>query len=238
MISKAEERKELDYLRSVLYVLEKEIAKLEDGKEQLESDIQESMRYIWEEGSVEADDWINSQDSVRQLNRGVLQSEKHLKAYRRMVGSAYFARVDFDDGNEVTPIYLGIASLKDGTNFYVYDWRAPICSPFYDSEIGESSYTLPDGTVVDGKVTLKRQYKIDNDKIVEIFDTDTQVVDDVLAKILSTTGTTKMRNIVATIQKEQNKIIRKDDVDILAVQGPAGSKVVSGHKKKPHFLRM
>lgn len=223
MISKAEERKELDYLRSVLYVLEKEIAKLEDGKEQLESDIQESMRYIWEEGSVEADDWINSQDSVRQLNRGVLQSEKHLKAYRRMVGSAYFARVDFDDGNEVTPIYLGIASLKDGTNFYVYDWRAPICSPFYDSEIGESSYTLPDGTVVDGKVTLKRQYKIENDKIVEIFDTDTQVVDDVLAKILSTTGTTKMRNIVATIQKEQNKIIRKDDVDILAVQGPAGS---------------
>lgn len=223
MISKAEERKELDYLRSVLYVLEKEIAKLEDGKEQLESDIQESMRYIWEEGSVEADDWINSQDSVRQLNRGVLQSEKHLKAYRRMVGSAYFARVDFDDGNEVTLIYLGIASLKDGTNFYVYDWRAPICSPFYDSEIGESSYTLPDGTVVDGKVTLKRQYKIENDKIVEIFDTDTQVVDDVLAKILSTTGTTKMRNIVATIQKEQNKIIRKDDVDILAVQGPAGS---------------
>ena len=223
MISKTEERKELDYLRSVLYVLEKEIAKLEDGKEQLETDIQESMRYIWEEGSVESDDWINSQESVRQLNRGVLQSEKHLKAYRRMVGSAYFARVDFDDGTEVTPVYLGIASLKDGSNFYVYDWRAPICSPFYDSEIGESSYTLPDGTVVDGKVILKRQYKIENDKIVEIFDTDTQVIDDVLAKILSTTGTTKMRNIVATIQKEQNKIIRKDDVDILAVQGPAGS---------------
>lgn len=223
MISKAEERKEIDYLRSVLYVLEKEVSRLEEGKEQLEEDIQSAMRYIWEEGSVESDEWVNSQDSVRQLNRGVLQSEKHLKAYRRMVGSAYFARVDFDDGNEVIPVYLGIASLKDGSNFYVYDWRAPICSPFYDSEIGESSYTLPDGSVVDGRVTLKRQYKIENDKIVEIFDTDTQVIDDVLAKILSTSGTTKMRNIVATIQKEQNKIIRKDDVDILAVQGPAGS---------------
>lgn len=223
MISKAEERKEIDYLRSVLYVLEKEVSRLEEGKEQLEEDIQSAMRYIWEEGSVESDEWVNSQDSVRQLNRGVLQSEKHLKAYRRMVGSAYFARVDFDDGSEVIPVYLGIASLKDGSNFYVYDWRAPICSPFYDSEIGESSYTLPDGSVVDGRVTLKRQYKIENDKIVEIFDTDTQVIDDVLAKILSTSGTTKMRNIVATIQKEQNKIIRKDDVDILAVQGPAGS---------------
>lgn len=223
MISKAEERKEIDYLRSVLYVLEKEVSRLEEGIEQLEEDIQSAMRYIWEEGSVESDEWVNSQDSVRQLNRGVLQSEKHLKAYRRMVGSAYFARVDFDDGNEVIPVYLGIASLKDGSNFYVYDWRAPICSPFYDSEIGESSYTLPDGSVVEGRVTLKRQYKIENDKIVEIFDTDTQIIDDVLAKILSTSGTTKMRNIVATIQKEQNKIIRKNDVDILAVQGPAGS---------------
>ncbi len=223
MISKAEERKEIDYLRSVLYVLEKEVEKLEVGKEQLEEDIQVAMRYIWEEGSVDSDEWVNSQDSVRQLNRGVLQSEKHLKAYRRMFGSAYFARIDFDDGNEVIPVYIGIATLKDGSNFYVYDWRAPICSPFYDSEIGESSYTLPDGSVVEGKVTLKRQFKIENDKIVEIFDTDTQVIDDVLAKLLSSTGSTKMRNIVATIQKEQNKIIRKDDVDILAVQGPAGS---------------
>ena len=223
MISKADERKETDYLKSVLYVLDKEIAKLENGKEQLEGDIQTAMRYIWEEGSTEADDWVNSQDSVRQLNRGVLQSEKHLRAYRKMVGSAYFARVDFYDGKETTPVYLGIASLKDGNEFYVYDWRAPICSPFYDSEVGESSYTLPDGTVVKGKVTLKRQYKIENDRIIEIFDTDTQVIDDVLARLLSTTGTTKMRNIVATIQKEQNKIIRKKDVDILAVQGPAGS---------------
>lgn len=223
MISKAEERKEIDYLRSVLYVLEKEVEKLEVGKEQLEEDIQVAMRYIWEEGSVDSDEWANSQDSVRQLNRGVLQSEKHLKAYRRMFGSAYFARIDFDDGSEVTPVYIGIATLKDGSNFYVYDWRAPICSPFYDSEVGESSYILPDGSVVEGKVTLKRQFKIENDKIVEIFDTDTQVIDDVLAKLLSSTGSTKMRNIVATIQKEQNKIIRKDDVDILAVQGPAGS---------------
>ncbi len=223
MISKQEQRKEIDYLKSVLYVLEKEIAKKEASKEQLEEDIKTEMKYIWEAGSTEADDWVNSQDSVRQLNRGVLQSDKSLRAYRRMVGSAYFARVDFDDGTEVTPVYLGIASLKDGSEFYVYDWRAPICSPFYDAEVGEASYTLPDGTVINGKITLKRQYKIENDKIIEIFDTDTQIVDDVLSKLLSSADTTKMRNIVATIQKEQNHIIRKKGVDILAVQGPAGS---------------
>ncbi len=223
MISKQEHRAEMDYLKSVLYVLNKEIEKKELAKDQIESDIKVAMKYIWEEGSTEADDWINIHESVRQLNRGVLQSDKTLKAYRRMQGSAYFARIDFDDGTEVIPVYLGIASLKDGSEFYVYDWRAPICSPFYDAEIGEASYTLPDGTVVNGTIRLKRQFKIEGDRIVEIFDTNTQVVDGVLSKLLSTAGSTKMRNIVATIQKEQNKIIRKQDIDILAVQGPAGS---------------
>ena len=223
MITKAEQRKEMDYLKSVLYVLEREIEKGENAKENLEEDIRGAMKYIWEEGSTEADDWISSEQSVRQLNRGVIATDKSLRAYRRMLGSAYFARVDFEEDGEITPAYLGIATLKDGNEFYIYDWRAPIASPFYDSEIGPASYTLPGGEVIEGRVTLKRQYKIENDQIIEIFDTDTQVVDEVLSKLLSVSGSTKMKNIVATIQKEQNRIIRKQDVDILAVQGPAGS---------------
>lgn len=223
MISKAEQRKEMDYLKSVLYVLEREIEKGEASKENLEQDIRGAMKYIWDEGSVEADDWLASEQSVRQLNRGVIATDKTLRAYRRMLGSAYFARVDFEEDGEVTPVYIGIATLKDGNEFYIYDWRAPIASPFYDSEIGPATYTLPDGTVIEGRVTLKRQYKIENDQIIEIFDTNTQVVDTVLSKLLTISGSTKMKNIVATIQKEQNRIIRKQDVEILAVQGPAGS---------------
>lgn len=223
MISKAEQRKEMDYLKSVLYVLEREIEKGESSKENLEQDIRGAMKYIWDEGSVEADDWLASEQSVRQLNRGVIATDKTLRAYRRMLGSAYFARVDFEEDGEITPVYIGIATLKDGNEFYIYDWRAPIASPFYDSEIGPASYTLPDGTVIEGRVTLKRQYKIENDQIIEIFDTNTQVVDTVLSKLLTISGSTKMKNIVATIQKEQNRIIRKQDVEILAVQGPAGS---------------
>ena len=223
MINKTDERKEMDYLKSVLYVLEKEMDRLESGKEQLEADISSTMKYIWEVGSVEADDWVGSQDSVRQLNRGVIYTDHTLRSYRKMLASAYFARVDLDNGEELMPIYLGIASLKDGNEFYIYDWRAPVCSPFYDSELGDSSYRLPDGTEVKVKVTLKRQFKIENDRIVEMFDTSTQVVDEILARLLSASGSTKMKNIVSTIQKEQNRIIRKQDVDILAVQGPAGS---------------
>ena len=223
MITKAEQRKEMDYLKSVLYVLEREIAKGENAKETLEDDIRVTMKYTWEEGSTESDDWISSEQSVRQLNRGVIATDKTLRAYRRMIGSAYFARVDFEEDGEITPAYLGIATLKDGNEFYIYDWRAPIASPFYDAEIGPASYTLPGGEVIEGRVTLKRQYKIENDQILEIFDTNTQVVDEVLSRLLSVSGSTKMKNIVATIQKEQNRIIRKQDVDILAVQGPAGS---------------
>lgn len=223
MITKAEQRQEMDYLKSVLYVLEKEIEKSENSKESLEEDIRGAMKYIWEEGSTEADDWLTSEQSVRQLNRGVIATDKTLRAYRRMLGSAYFARVDFEEDGEVTPAYLGIATLKDGNEFYIYDWRAPIASPFYDSEVGPASYKLPNGEMIEGKVTLKRQYKIENDQILEIFDTNTQVVDEVLSRLLTATGSTKMKNIVSTIQKEQNKIIRKQDVDILAVQGPAGS---------------
>ena len=117
MISKAEERKEIDYLKSVLYVLEKEIEKSETSKESLEVDIRSQMKYIWEEGSTEADDWLTSEQSVRQLNRGVIAADKNLRAYRRMLGSAYFARVDFEEDGEVTPVYLGIATLKDGNEF-------------------------------------------------------------------------------------------------------------------------
>ena len=85
MISKQEEKREADYLKTVLYVLEKQMDKLEAGKEQLDSDIREAMKYIWEVGSTEADDWNNSSDSVRALNRGVVTREHSLKAYRRML---------------------------------------------------------------------------------------------------------------------------------------------------------
>ena len=140
-----------------------------------------------------------------------------------MLNNAYFARIDFDDGTEAIPVYIGIASLQSGDDFYVYDWRAPISSMFYNCEVGDASYTISTGEKIAGKITLKRQYKISSDEIKEVFDTDIQIIDNILKNILSANASNKMKNIVNTIQKEQNEIIRKNDVDILIVQGPAGS---------------
>ena len=140
-----------------------------------------------------------------------------------MLNNAYFARIDFDDGTETIPVYIGIASLQSGDDFYVYDWRAPISSMFYNCEVGDASYTISTGEKITGKITLKRQYKISGEEIKEVFDTDIQIIDNILKNILSANASNKMKNIVNTIQKEQNEIIRKNDVDILVVQGPAGS---------------
>ena len=239
MINEQELKKERDYLHAVLYILEKEIKKKEETSESLEVDMRKEMRYVWENNvASDAAELHSMYESVKQMSRAQNDAEISLKTYRKMIRNAYFARIDFDDGSEVFPIYLGIATLKDGGSFYVYDWRAPICSMFYDYQVGDASYTLPDGGEVSGKIILKRQYKLEGDKIIQIFDTDMEVLDDILSSMLTevSRGATKMKNIVATIQKEQNKAIRREDVDILVVQGPAGSGKTSVAMHKAAYL--
>ena len=153
-----------------------------------------------------------------------------------MIKSAYFARIDFDTEGEVIPVYLGIATLSDGTDFYIYDWRTPIASMFYDYEMGDAQYSTPSGEIIKGKIVLKRQYKIEGENIVQIFDTDMQIIDNILKQMLEGKASDKMKNIVNTIQKEQNKIIRKKGVDILVVQGPAGSGKTSVAMHKIAYL--
>jgi DNA helicase II / ATP-dependent DNA helicase PcrA len=104
----------------------------------------------------------------------------------------------------------------------VYDWRAPASSMFYDYEIGKAGYKCPEG-VIDGELTLKRQYKISNGKLLYMFDSNIKIDDDILQEILSKSTDNKMKAIVTTIQREQNKVIRNEEYKNLIVQGPAGS---------------
>ncbi len=221
MISEKELKAEKDYLKTVLYILQKKI----EGNEQLLTDIEkeiaQDLKYAWD-NSLEDYEWAEVKLSVNRREATSVNAINRLRAYNRMIKSAYFARIDFDDGQEVMPIYLGIATLDDGNYFYVYDWRAPIASMFYDFELGQAYYDTPNGRIT-GNIVLKRQFKINGDKIEQIFDTSVQVVDNILREMLGGHATDKMRNIVTTIQKEQNKIIRKLDSDILVVSGPAGS---------------
>lgn len=237
MINEKELKKEKDYLKAVLYVLDKEIEKANIKIDDYSKDIKRDLKYAWDPDNVaDLNYWSINMMNVEVQSIVAINSTSKVRSYLRMIKSAYFARIDFESEGDCFPVYIGIATLDDGTDFYVYDWRSPIASMFYDYELGEASYETPDGTTIKGKITLKRQYKIEGEEIVQIFDTDMQVIDDVLKQMLSGKASDKMKNIVNTIQKEQNRVIRKNDVDILVVQGPAGSGKTSVAMHKIAYL--
>lgn len=223
MITQEEILEEKEYLKKVLSVLEDELENVDQKVKSLSNNIQEQMSYAWDKTNRLSDtEFVYALANIQKRSVYAENANKKVRAYKKMQQSAYFARIDFDDGDEVLPIYIGIASLSSGNDFYVYDWRAPISSMFYNYEVGDASFEISTGEKTTGKITLKRQYRIKGDEIVEIFDTDMQVIDNVLKTMLSGNASNKMKNIVNTIQKEQNAVIRKNDVDLLIVQGPAG----------------
>ena len=224
MITREELEKEKIYLEKVCEVLAEEIENYNSQVKSLSNNIQEQMSYAWDKTNRLSDtEFIYAVANIQKRSVYAENANRKVNSYKKMLNNAYFARIDFDDGEENFPVYIGIASLQQGDDFYVYDWRAPIASMFYNSEVGDASYTISSGEKVTGKITLKRQYKISGGKLIEVFDTDMQIIDSILKRMLSENASNKMKNIVNTIQKEQNEIIRKNNVDILVVQGPAGS---------------
>ncbi len=224
MLTNDEVLAEKEYLKKVNQILKEEIDTYESRVKALSTNIQEQMSYAWDKTNRLSDtEFIYALANIQKRSVYAENANKKVRFYKKMLNSAYFARIDFEDEEGVIPIYIGISSLEHNDDFYVYDWRAPISSMFYNFETGNASYEISTGEKITGKITLKRQYKISNGEIVDVFDTDMQVIDNVLKSILSQNSSNKMKNIVNTIQKEQNSIIRKNDVDILLVQGPAGS---------------
>lgn len=237
MITAEELEKEKEYLENVCRVLAEEIENYNIKVKALSNNIQEQMSYAWDKTNRLSDtEFIYALANIQKRSVYAENANRKVTSYKKMLNNAYFARIDFDDGEEILPVYIGIASLQQGDNFFVYDWRAPISSMFYNSEIGDASYTISSGDKVTGKITLKRQYKISGGKLIEVFDTDMQIIDSILKRMLSENASNKMKNIVNTIQKEQNEIIRKNNVDILVVQGPAGSGKTSVAMHKIAYL--
>lgn len=178
------------------------------------------------------------QQMLEQREAAMNSADRRAEVLDRLVERPYFARIDVQEkGAETTEsIYIGLASFSDRPdNFLVYDWRAPISSIYYDDGVGEVTYTTPDGEQ-EATVHLKRQFQIEDGKIVTIFDTDEAVGDQMLLAALSGDSTTKMQSIVTTIQQEQNKIIRNTSDDLLFVQGAAGSGKTSAVLQRVAYL--
>lgn len=151
--------------------------------------------------------------------------EKQVSRLQKQRKNPYFGRFDFkSEGNTDTQsYYIGLGLVQDLQNKnLVHDWRADICSLYYDDKVGEASYICPDGEMK-GKISLKRQYKIDKGDLEYYIDSNMVIDDDILMEQLSQNATAKMHEIVSTIQKEQNVLIRADDFENTIVQGVAGS---------------
>lgn len=173
---------------------------------------------------------------TRTISFRMLTARLHL--YESMMKHPYFARIDFtEDGYEREPIYIGVGSLTDdeGLDAYVYDWRAPVSGLFYSGEPGRVSYMSPSG-LINGEMSLKRQYDIRNGELIYFFDCSLNVMDEVLRSALSKNTSPKMKTIVETIQREQNVIIRDVESDLLMVQGVAGSGKTSVALHRVAFL--
>ncbi len=218
-------KNEKEYLLKVKEILEELIKETKKSIDNSKENINEMKRFMWENISDFTDEEralaMNDVDrDVGITNRTIENVEKYEKA----LNSPYFGKVVFYDGefDEEQNIYIGISSIQKGYQFYAFDWRAPVSSLFYNFELGKAFYEAPSGTI-NGNIISKMQFKIEKGNLIRCFNSDINIDDDYLQEILATSSSDKMKNIVSTIQREQNEIIRNDNDKYLIVQGIAGS---------------
>jgi len=146
-----------------------------------------------------------------------------IERLKQIVNSPYFGRMDFTTDNKLSKLYIGKTTItSDNNELAVIDWRSPISNMFYDSSVGKAQYVAPEG-IIEGIISLKRQIVIEEGILKSILDTDLVTSDQILRKYLEVHAENKMKNIVASIQREQNLIIRKELSNNLIIQGVAGS---------------
>ncbi|MGC4018397.1 MAG: hypothetical protein QM793_03650 [Muricomes sp.] len=217
------EDEERDYLRLVHQKLALALHEINNTIENHYKKIIETKKYMWEnlaqlDAAERAANRIAAYDETS-LGEDAIKTRESIQ---KMLLSPYFGRIDFQQSDEETEesLYIGIHSFtdKENTEHLIYDWRAPVSSMFYDFEIGKAQYAAPSGTI-SGTITRKRQYKTKHDKLEYMIESDLNIDDEILQKELSHNSDEKMKTIIATIQREQNKIIRDETTNVLIIQG-------------------
>lgn len=179
------------------------------------------------DGFVGEDEFANINITIEAYEKQNDALSLKLSQLTKQKKTPYFGRFDFksDDETQSNSYYIGLGSIRDKENKnMVYDWRADVCTLYYDNKFGKTAYlTNDEETKINGELTLKRQYKIDNAELKYYFDSNMVIDDDILMEQLSKNTTSKMHDIVSTIQQEQNVLIRDTNFENIIVQGVAGS---------------
>lgn len=221
------EKQEKEYLKQIISFLKKVIGNTDASVKDHVDTLAEYKDYIWSNKDIDPHEIRSMRESILNhfaMGESVINKHKRLT---KILAIPYFGRIDFlekKENSKVMPIYIGIHTFYDPESraTLIHDWRAPVSSMFYDHELGEAGYRSPSGEIK-GVISLKRQYRIRGGKMEFMIESALTVHDDILQKELSSNVDDKMKNIVATIQREQNRIIRNEDIRTLIIQGVAGS---------------
>ncbi|MEM1486182.1 UvrD-helicase domain-containing protein [Oscillospiraceae bacterium PP1C4] len=216
---------EIDHLESIK---EKLCDALRDSNEDVERYNKEYLRskqylvdYFHE---IDPQEIFQNELALKQIESTGIFAVQIREKIAKLLSSPYFARIDFrtDCDEEPSIYYIGRFAFADESKILIFDWRAPISSMFYDCELGKAYYDAPVGRI-EGELTRKRQFKIKHGQMEYTLESSVNIQDDVLQRELSHTSDEKMKTIIATIQKEQNQIIRNEKADVIVIQGVAGS---------------
>lgn len=227
MVFNQTEKQEKAYLEHIITLLKRAIGSTDVSVKDHVNTLAEYKDYIWSNKDIDPHEIRSMRESILNhfaIGENVIDKRKRLT---KILSIPYYGRIDFKEKNgdsKVIPIYIGIHAFYDSESktTLIYDWRAPISSMFYDYELGEASYKSPSGEIK-GQISLKRQYRIQAGKMEFMIESALTVHDDILQKELSLNADDKMKNIVATIQREQNQAIRNEEARTLIIQGVAGS---------------
>ena len=224
-ISKYEFGLEKKRLKTTLNILDNQMSKMGSKIFENEEKYTEFKRYAWDNKSMmDEGEFLQVKTSDELMANRILMEKEYFRKVYQIKDNPYFGSFIFEnkEKNKMN-IYIGMTYLKD--NEYgniIYDWRSPIASLFYDYEVGSCSYIAPEGPI-EGELLRKRQYKIINRELISAFDNSLNIDDTMLQEVLANDSDDKMKNIVNTIQKEQNSVIRNTKDKTLIVSGIAGS---------------
>ncbi len=212
-------KEEKQRLETTLGYVELSISGMLEKKKRLEGAIDRNKKH----GSGD-----NSQQYIELMIDSMLQERAALRLRNLLTARErpYFARIDFHENDKLSSekLYIGKMALirEADQELIIVDWRAPVANLYYEGRLGAAGYYSPNGQI-SGRLLLKRQFSIEGGKLKEIFDIDITTNDEFLQASLGANADSRLKEIVSTIQEEQNRVIRADMWKPLIVQGAAGS---------------
>lgn len=223
----AEEQEKM-YLDKTLKSLKKGLEKLSSGIVAQDQGFKELQKYMIEyKSELDKFEVYDHQQTLSMIDKQGFMQVMEREQVRKLIDSPYFGRFDFvyegEDLDEAEQFYIGRFGFQDDTGTQlIYDWRAPVCNMYYEFELGNAQYRAME-RLFPGELIGKRQIKIENSALQYVVDSSLTIQDESLLQTLNTHSTDKMKTIVTSIQREQNKIVRNETAHNVIIQGVAGS---------------